>query len=625
PDSQLTSMAHELVGTRGRGLVVEATDPAEAIVHIAEQERVDLIVCGNVGMRGRKEFLLHNVPNRVSHMARCSVVLVNTAGAGDEGRRPHFHRHRDAPTVPADPAQYEGQMLGRAAEIGRVVAALGVREVFTARRRHDVEREARLLRESLEKLGPTFEKLGQMLSTRPDLLPREFIAELATLQDDVPPLSQADVVRVMEEELHVPWEDVFESIDPQPVAAGTIAQVHRAVLAGGDHVVVKVQRPSAEEDMGKDLALLQLFGQRARGRVGFEQIVDLPAMIDSLTESLQRELDFMREAQNLERMREVLEPFSRLDVPRVYADYTTHRLLVMEDVEGVPLLQSQPSPERSEAATQLVESYYQQVLTAGFFHADPHPGNLMWWHDKIYMLDLGMVGEIDDQIRELLGFLLLAFWREDVTFLSDVILMLAEHHGSVEEETFSAELAELVHRYRHLALEQFQMGPMLQDLTELCVRHGIRMPASLALIGKALGQMQLAAASMDPGIDPFAVAGRFFARRLTTNVRDLLGPQRLFYNAEKMRLRFNALLASLEKLTGARPGFEPRVVFSGTERLENTIRRAARRLALSFAGTGSFLVCGLTASFGHVPVWVPALFGALGGIFAAIFLLDLVR
>ncbi|MBV9101080.1 MAG: AarF/ABC1/UbiB kinase family protein [Candidatus Dormibacteraeota bacterium] len=432
-------------------------------------------------------------------------------------------------------------------------------------------------------------------------------------------------MRVMEEELHVPWEDVFESIEPQPIAAGTIAQVHRAVLAGGDHVVVKVQRPSAEEEMGKDLALLQLFGQRARGRVGFEQIVDLPAIIDSLTESLQRELDFTQEAHNLERMREVLEPFSRLDVPRVYGDYSTHRLLVMEDVEGVPLLESEASAERNEAAIQLVESYYQQVLTAGFFHADPHPGNLMWWNDKIYMLDLGMVGEIDDPTRELLGFLLLAFWREDVAFLADVILMLAERHGSVQEEAFHAELGDLVQRYRHLALEQFRMGAMLQDLTELCVRHGIRMPASLALIGKALGQMQLAAASVDPGIDPFAVAGRFFTRRLTTNVRDMLGPHRLFYNAQKVRLRVNSLLASLEKLTGARPGFEPRVVFSGTERLENTIRRAARRLALSFVGTGAFLVCGLTASFGHVAPWVTALFGAVGGLFAAVFLIDLLH
>ena len=624
-DPDLTNIARTLAGERGRGLVVASADPADAIVHVAEEEHIDLIVCGNTGMRGRKEFLLKNVPNRVSHMAHCSVVLVNTLHDGGDGHTPHFHHHREPPVVPADPAMFEGQMLGRAAEIGRVITALGVREAFLAKRRGDIKHEARVLRESLEKLGPTFEKLGQMLSTRPDLLPPEFIEELSTLQDNVPPLTREEVVRVMEEEMHVPWEDVFESIETDPVAAGTIAQVHRAVLGNGDHVVIKVQRPTAEEDMGKDLALLELFGQRAKGKQGFEQIIDLPAIIDHLSESLQRELDFLREAQNIEHMRVVLAGFSRLDVPHVYTDYSTHRLLVMEEVRGIPLMDSSPSSERSEAARQLVESYYQQVLTAGFFHADPHPGNLMWCDNRIYLLDFGMVGEIDERTRELLGFVLLAFWHEDVTFLGDVILMLAERHGKVDKDSLRAEPTTFVARYRHLALEQFQMGPMLQDLTELCVRHDIRMPSSLAFIGKALGQMQLAAAELDPGIDPFAIAGRFFTRRLATRVRDMMGPQRFVYNAQKVRLRVTSLLDSLEKLSGARPGFEPKVVFSGTERLEDTIRRAARRLSTAAMGTASFLVCGLTASFGHVPGWVSVLFGAVGGLFTLVFLGDVIR
>src|ERR1700694_4711197 len=258
PDPDLTTLARTLAGERGRGLGVASADPADAIVHVAEEEHIDLIVCGNTGMRDRKEFLLKNVPNRVSHMARCSVVLVNTLHDGGDGHTPHFHHHREPPVVPADPAMFEGQMLGRAAEIGRVITALGVREAFLAKRRGDIKHEARVLRESLEKLGPTFEKLGQMLSTRPALLPPEFIEELSTLQDNVPPLTREEVVRVMEEEMHVPWEDVFESIETDPVAAGTTAQAHRAVMGNGDHVVIKVQRPTAEEEMGKDLALLEL-------------------------------------------------------------------------------------------------------------------------------------------------------------------------------------------------------------------------------------------------------------------------------------------------------------------------------------------------------------------------------
>jgi ubiquinone biosynthesis protein len=624
-DSELTAVAQKLAGGRGRGLTVEASDVADAVVHVAETENADLIVVGNVGMRGRKDFLLKNVPNRISHMARCNVVLVNTIHGDDEPGRPHFHHHNEPPVVPADPSMFEGRMVGRAAKIGRVIAVLGIREELLRRHGGDLEREAQLLVKALQKLGPTFEKLGQMLSTRPDLLPREFIDALSTLQDNVPPLAHADVVRVMEQELHVPLEDVFQSVDPDPVAAGTIAQVHRAVLGNGDPVVIKVQRPTAEEDMCKDLALLKLFAERARGMKSFEQIIDLPAIIDHLSESLQRELDFTREAANIERMRAQLESFSRLEVPRVHTDYTTHRLLVMEEVGGVPLLQAPASPARTEAASQLLESFYLQILTAGFFHADPHPGNLKWWNDKVYLLDFGMVGEIDSHTRDLLSFLLMAFWHEDIPFLGDVILMLAERHGAIDTEAFHHDLAELVDRYRHKALEQLQIGPLMQDLTQLCVTTGIRLPASLAFIGKALGQVQLATAQLEPGLDPFAVAGRFFTRRLTTEVRDMVGPERFVYNARKLRLRFNSLIDSLERLSGARPGWEPKLVLGGTERLEDTIRRTGRRLASAFVSGAAFLVCGLTAAVGHVAVWVPSVFGAVGGVFALFLLVDVLR
>ena len=264
------------------------------------------------------------------------------------------------------------------------------------------------------------------------------------------------------------------------------------------------------------------------------------------------------------------------------------------------------------------------MLTAGFFHADPHPGNLKWWNDKIYFLDFGMVGEIDARVRDLLGFMLLAFWHEDTAFLADVLLMLAERHGDVDEEAFQTDLAAMVQRYRHLALEQFQLGPMMQDLTQLCVQHDIRMPASLALIGKALGQMQMAAAALDPGIDPFAVAGRFFTRHMTTQVREMVAPQRFMYNAQKFRLRAASVLDALERITGAKPGFEPRVRFQGTEGLEGSIRRAGRRLATAFVCAASFMVCGLTAGVGHGAAWVSVLFASIGGLFALLLAGDLV-
>ncbi|HXY72388.1 MAG TPA: AarF/UbiB family protein, partial [Actinomycetota bacterium] len=342
---ELKQRAEELAGERGSARVVVDEDPAMAIVRAAEDEQADVLIVGNAGMSGRKEFLLGNVPNRISHNATCTVIIVNTVdGAGDGLGKVTTIRPRPAEPQRAMRPGYEEEeeeppLLGRATHIGAVMAKHGIKELFgRAGPDEDPLRvRARRLRAALEELGPTFSKLGQILSTRPDLLPPEFIEELATLQDNVPPLSEEEVVRVMEQELGVPWEDVFESIDPKPLAAGTIAEVHRATLADGSRVVVKVQRPGARDEIMRDLGLLELFAQKTAKRPGFKQVVDMQAISDHLSDSLKRELDFRQEAANIERMRGVLVSFPRLDVPDVYADYTTRRLLVMQEIQGGPI------------------------------------------------------------------------------------------------------------------------------------------------------------------------------------------------------------------------------------------------------------------------------------------------
>ena len=247
----------------------------------------------------------------------------------------------------------DDRLLGRAARIASVLGKYGFTE---ARRDSDPpEARARRLREALEELGPTFAKLGQILSTRPDLLPPEAVAELAALQDRVTPMSEAEVVSVMEQELGVPWEDVFASIEPEPLAAGTIGQVHRAVLEDGEHVVAKVQRPTAQHDIFRDLSLLELFAEKTSNRQALRKIVDIPAAIEHLSESLRRELDFKLEAQNLERVRETLDGFPRLGAPRVHENLTTSRLLVLEEIPGVPVREMPAGDERHEVAKELLE------------------------------------------------------------------------------------------------------------------------------------------------------------------------------------------------------------------------------------------------------------------------------
>jgi predicted unusual protein kinase regulating ubiquinone biosynthesis (AarF/ABC1/UbiB family)/nucleotide-binding universal stress UspA family protein len=629
---ELKQFAEELAGPRGRARVVMDEDPARAILQVAEETDVDTLVVGNAGMSGRKEFLLGNVPNRISHNARCTVIIVNTALLDADGRQ-------RAPAMPGtlrpgargqdDQPEVEPRLMGRATRIASVMARHGLKELF-AKSDPDTHvnrrRQADRLRGAMEELGPTFAKLGQILSTRPDLLPAEFIEELATLQDSVPPLSEAEVVAVMEEELGVPWEDVFESIQSEPMAAGTIAEVHRATLADGRRVVVKVQRPTAREDIMQDLALLQLFAEKTEHRPAFRQVIDMPAVFEHLSESLRRELDFRQEAANIDRMRQVLEPYPRLDVPEVHHDLSSARLLVMQEIQGGPIRSAPAGPERKDAARQLLESYYAQILTEGFFHADPHPGNLMWWHERIYFLDFGMVGQIGPEIRENLMLLLMAFWQEDVQFLTDVTLMLAggADRADLDIGAFQDELGGVMAKYRNVSLREIQLGPILQEITEISIRHNVPLPAQLALTGKAMAQMQLATAELDPELDPFEVAGSYLMRGVTRRMITRADPKKLFYEAQKVKVRLSRLAEAFERLAGARPGPKLQVNFTA-ERLEDTIRRVGRRLATGLVAGASLLGAAITAASDRVPAWIPISLGIVGTGFTLFLLGDLLR
>jgi len=620
---ELRRFAEELAGARGRARVVVDDEPPQAILDAIEEERVDVIVVGNLGMAGRKQFLLGNIPNCISHNARCTVVIVNTTPP--DGRDGPSRRPRGASVQATD--DVEGGLLLRAWRIGRVMVKAGFRELLTRSQPDDTEAmqvAARRFRLALDELGPTFAKLGQILSTRPDLLPQTFMEELASLQERVTPLSEAEVVSVMERELGVPWEDVFESIDPEPLAAGTIAQVHKATLESGERVVVKVQRPTAEQDILQDLGLLEMFAQKAADRPALRRVFDVPAIVEHLSSSLRRELDFRQEATNLRRMQEVLAPFPRLDVPAVYEEYSTSRLLVMQEIEGVSVREAPFGPERSEAARQLLESYYHQVMVEGFFHADPHPGNMKWCNDTIYLIDLGMAGEVDADLREFMLLILLAFSQRDAAFLSEAVLMLANGRGSnaVDQGAFREDMEGLIARYRDLPLKEMQLGPILQEVTEISVRRNVRVPASLTLTGKAFAQMQSAATELDLTLDPFAVAESFVMRNTLRQLAGSLEPKEVFYETQKAKVRLVRLLEAIEGAVGARPGAPLQVDFRGTAPLEESITQASRRLSLALSLCSALLGAAVTANSTQVPRWVPATMGGIGSALAAKLLLD---
>jgi ubiquinone biosynthesis protein len=254
------------------------------------------------------------------------------------------------------------------------------------------------------------------------------------------------------------------------------------------------------------------------------------------------------------------------------------------------------------------------VLTEGFFHADPHPGNLLWADNTIHLLDLGMVGELDEEPRGLLLLLLLAFWRHDSEFLTDVLLMLGEGPPDVDLEALQRDLEEYVKTYRVDSLAEIQLGPMLDALVEIAAAHSIRLPASLALTAKAFGQIQLAVTELDPELDPFSAIHTFVVKGVRDRLRGALDLQRSAYNAEKLRVRVTRLFEGIERLTGARPGPGLQVELRGSAGLEEAIRRAGRRIAIAFAGGAALLAAVLAAAADSIDAWVPIILGVAAGL-----------
>lgn len=627
-NNELAHFARQVAGERGHARVVIDTDPALAIVRAAEQEAIDVLVVGNLGMADRKEFLLGNIPNRISHNAHCTVIIVNAAHSTGEGKRASdsVHTRLSKDEIPS----FEPRLVARATHIATVMAKHGFTELFSQSDRSDIflrRQQARRLRGALEELGPIFSKLGQVLSTRPDLLPPEYIEELVLLQSRVPPMTESEVVQVSEQELGVPWEDVFKSFDPNPLAAGTIAQVHRATLETGERVVVKVQRPTARADIEQDLALLGIFAEKVGKRPALNQVINMEDVFKHLSTSLHRELDFRQEAGNIERMGTVLTDYDHLAVPRVYWDLSTSRLLVMEEIQGIPIQQAPAGPERTRAARQLLESYYKQIIVDGFFHADPHPGNLMWWKDCIYFLDFGMVGAVEADLREHLLLMLMALWQEDAGFLTDVTLMMTNvvNSSGLDVARFQSEIGEVMAKYRAASLAEMQIGPLLQEMSTVSLRHGVPLPASLTLATKALAQVQLATAELDPALDPYDVAGKYLMRLMVKRISTALNPKTFVYQSQKLKVRTLRVIEALENLVGVRPGGPKLVVNFKANSLEDIVRHTGRRLALGLTAAASILASGLTTMSTVVAEWVPVTFGAVAGLLIFGLVIDLLR
>jgi ubiquinone biosynthesis protein len=381
-------------------------------------------------------------------------------------------------------------------------------------------------REALEELGTTFVKLGQLLSSRPDLLPDVYIDELGKLVDDVPALPFAPLREAIDEDIGL---EHFASIDEQPLASASIGQIHAALLKSGREVVVKVRRPGIVEQVELDLDLLRRTAAIAEKRSDTARLLQLNALTDELEQHLRGELDFVEEAHNAELIASVVEEYrEELYVPAVIHPLVTERVLVMERIHGVKVQEDHGlDPERAAVlARTFFRAYIRQVTVKGLYHADPHRGNVFLTPDaRLALLDFGLIGRLDDDTRTSLALLLLAVAQNRADDVADLIISLSLTTPGSDEAGFVHDLRRKLPRYQWRPLSGIKTGEGLADLQRLSLQHGIALPTTFALVGKTLSQAESIARTLDPQLDPvqmirsegWAVMAQEAERRLEPN------------------------------------------------------------------------------------------------------------
>ena len=385
----------------------------------------------------------------------------------------------------------------------------------------------------LERLGPAFIKLGQLFSTRADLLPPPYLEALGRLQDSVEPFSFADVERVVQEDLGFRISKGFAAFDVEPLAAASLGQVHRAQLRDGREVAVKVQRPNIREGLAVDLAAMEDIAEFLDHHTTTGRQFNFVQIVEEFRRTLAQELDYRREANNLVHLAHNLASFSRIVIPRPIDDYSGARVLTMEFVRGRKITSITPLMRQDfdglSLARELFRAYLHQIIVDGFFHADPHPGNVFLTDDgRIALLDLGMVSRLSPSRQDQLLKLLLAVSDRNGDRAASLALQIGDPQPGVDHASLRRDLQDLVSRYQDVALGQLQVGRVVMEISRTAGTHGIQLPSELTLLGKALLNLDEVGRTLAPEFDVNAALREEGPRLLEERMRHSMSPANVF-------------------------------------------------------------------------------------------------
>lgn len=452
------------------------------------------------GATNRPDASASNTPTSNIPTSVTAVPDVSTSGARTSAS-PYTHGRQYAPGTPD-------------AEVAELIGLFGSRrnDAFAARyhltRRNKLKRLwqiARIanqfdvihgltpvkMRLMLEALGPTFVKVGQILSMRSEILPQAFCDELAKLRADADPMPYQTVLETLSSEYGRPIGEIFEHIDPTPLGSASLAQVHRATLLTGEDVAVKVQRPGVRETMAQDVSIMRSIARLATRVMPSAQVVDLGGVVEELWDTFESETDFLVEARNLAEFKRFCQPYVYMDCPKPYMDLCTEHVVVMDYVEGISV--SHPEQliaagyDLKEIGTKLVDNYATQVLDDGFFHADPHPGNIIIAGGQIVLIDLGMTGRLNAKTRSVLKQMIFAVAKQDSPALADGLLRFAgTESDAADYPALLADLDTIVAEYGTVDLKDLDLASFVTALTQLAQRHGIEVPSTVTTVARAL-------------------------------------------------------------------------------------------------------------------------------------------
>ena len=498
--------------------------------------------------------------------------------------------------------------LGRLSEIAQVAVRHGFGYALDGHKSSDLENgptaRGKHLRDIFDELGPAVVKFGQVLSTRPDIVPPDIIAELRGLQDDVRPFPYEDVEKTVAEELGQPIERLFTEFDERPLAAASIGQVHRATLPNGRDVVVKVQRPNAPRQIDADLALMYQAAKLARERIRALDFIDTNEIVDEFARSIRQELDYRLEGRNADAFHKNFAGHPHVSVPRVYWTYTRSRVLTLEYLEGVQLadldLEHWSLDQRRRLAYLIAEAWMTMIFRHGFFHGDPHPANILVLSpERIGLVDFGLTGKLTDDDMSKLTRLFIDAASENIDMLPRRLADLGVRYPKDREEEFVAELSELYHRYYGSSVSEIDPIQVIREAFTLIYTMNLRLPTRFVVLDKAIATLGSVGIELYPDFNVFEVA-KPYARDLMI---ERFTPRRVASRAKREGWKLTQMAAELpyqihDTLDQVRDGqIEVGFVHKGLDEFLAKLDPLVNRLVIALVVTGGLIGSSLIGIF----------------------------